>query len=413
MCVTWISPLPLTVTVAVALGAGPVPTPTPGAPYALEVSPREDVARTDPETGAELRFLTRGEHRDTNLYFHQRSWLADSSLVFFFSSRPAGGLMAYVVATGELVRITAADGSALRHPTAARHRNSVFALAGDRVVEIQLTLTVGPVGAEPRTAVMAQERVLCTVRGIDVYLNESCDGRHLAAGGRALEGSTRPGLVLIDTTTGGWRRLCDLPEGVEYHGHVQWSLTHPHWLSFAGAPHRLWVVDIRDGRPWCPYREQRDELVTHEFWWVNDQLLFCGGFHPKPTEDSHIKAIDLRSGIVRVIGVGSWWPDATPAEVARRNWWHAAGSEDGRWIAADNWHGDIVLFEGKTTRPRLLTGGHRTYGGGTHPEVGWDRRGEQVVFASHKLGGVTVCIATIPERWQGQLSGVRVGLEAK
>jgi len=387
--------------------------PVWSAAYSLRVWPREDCAQTDPETGAELRFLTRGEDKDTNLYFHQRSWLADSSLIFFFSSRASGGLMAYIVETGELVAVTAADGSKLRHPTAAKYRHSVFALAGDRVLEVQLAIEVQAAGDNRHAQVTARERHLDTVKGINVYLNESCDGRYLAAGGSSLEGATKAGLVLIDIQSGRWERLCDVPEGVAYHGHVQWSVTNPNWLSFAGAPNRLWVVDIRDRRPWCPYPQQQDELVTHESWWANDQLVFCGGVHPKPTEDSHVKVIDLRAGTVRIVGEGSWWPGATPAQIAKRNWWHAAGSEDGRWIAADNWHGDIMLFDGKTSRPHLLTTGHRTYGQGEHPEVGWDRRGEQVVFGSHKLGGVTVCVATIPRAWQEELTRLRIGLDAK
>jgi hypothetical protein len=32
--------------------------------------------------------------------------------------------------------------------------------------------------------------------------------------------------------------------------------------------------------------------------------------------------------------------------------------------------------------------------------VGWDRQGKQVIFASHKLGNVDVCVATIPQAWQ-------------
>ena len=75
----------------------------------------------------------------------------------------------------------------------------------------------------------------------------------------------------------------------------------------------------------------------------------------------------------------------------------------GRWVAADNWHGDIMLFEGKTSRPRLLTAGHRTYGKGEHPHVGWDRAGRQVVFTSHLLGSPDVCVATVPEAWQDAL----------
>jgi hypothetical protein len=190
-------------------------------------------------------------------------------------------------------------------------------------------------------------------------------------------------------------------------------MTNPHWISFAGDPDRLWVVDIRDRKPWCPYRQGNDGVVTHESWWVNDQILFCGGIHQKPTEDSHLKLIDMRAGTIRIIGEGSWWPNAEAKDIAKRNWWHASGSEDGRWVAGDNWHGDIMLFDSKTARPHSLTTGHRTYGKGEHPEVGWDRKGRQVLFGSHKVGDVTVCITTIPEAWQRELSDTLIGVEAK
>ena len=62
-----------------------------------------------------------------------------------------------------------------------------------------------------------------------------------------------------------------------------------------------------------------------------------------------------------------------------------------------------MLVEGKTRRPRLLTAGHRTYGKGEHPHVGWDRAGRQVVFTSHLLGSPDVCVATVPEAWQDAL----------
>ena len=146
---------------------------------------------------------------------------------------------------------------------------------------------------------------------------------------------------------------------------------------------------------------------------MNDQILFCGGIHTKPTEDSHLKLIDMRAGVIRIIGEGSWWPNAEPKDIAKRNWWHASGSEDGRWVVGDNWHGDITLFDTKTARPRPLTTAHRTYGKGEHPEVGWDRKGRQVVFGSHKVGDVTVCVTTIPEAWQRELSDTMIGVEAK
>ena len=109
------------------------------------------------------------------------------------------------------------------------------------------------------------------------------------------------------------------------------------------------------------------------------------------------KAIERVGGDGRLI--------RTPAELARWSWWHAAGHESGRWVVADNWHGDIVLFDGRTARMRRLTLGHRTYGVGAHPHVGWDRRGERVVFTSHMLGNPDVCVATIPETWQRGTGG--------
>jgi hypothetical protein len=230
--------------------------------------------------------------------------------------------------------------------------------------------------------------------------------------------------------------VCSLPQPPGYGGHVQWSRTNPHLISFAGgrgatrdvagpaqpsigpedyaqSEQRLWVVDIRKGVPRNVYEAEEGELVTHESWWVNDQMLFCGGKSPTPAVLSHVKALNIYSGDVRIAGAGAWWPQASPADAARLNWWHAAGSADGRWIAADNWHGDIMLFEGKTTRPHLLTSGHRTYGQGEHPHVGWDRQGQKVVFGSHLLGNLNVCVATIPKAWQDAVSANRGGLGIK
>ena len=387
--------------------------PTLSPEYALPVFPREDSFRKDPETGTDLLFLTNAKKRDTHFYFHQRAWLADGALIFLYSAREKGGLMAYVVETGELAQITAADGSKAGAATAAVDRNSVLCASGERVLEIQLAVTVAGSGTSKHAKVTARERHLCSIPRMSGFLHESCDARRIAVGQTPADAAGRPGIVAIDAQTGKSERLCDIPEGVSWHGHLQWSVTNPNWLSFAGAPYRLWVVDTRDRKPWCPYKELPDELVTHESWWVDDQLIFCGGVQPKPTEESHVKVLDMHAGTVRVIGAGSWWPGATPKEVAKRNWWHASGSPDGRWIAADNWHGDIMLFEGKTSRPRLLTTNHRTYGEGEHPEVGWDRKGERVCFGSHKLGGMTVCVATIPAAWQKEAEALRVGLEAK
>lgn len=243
-------------------------------------------------------------------------------------------------------------------------------------------------------------RTLCELpEGHRTSLNGNCDGTRLAIGIQGPATNEQPAILMIDVSTGEYEEVCRLPNPPGYGGHVQWSRDDRDLLSFAGRPQRLMVVNIRDRVPRNVYKAVENELVTHESWWVDSQLMFCGGVHPKPTEDSHVKLLNLDTGVVRIAGAGAWWEGAAPAQISKVNWWHATGSDDGRWIAADNWHGDIMLFEGRTTRPRLLTQGHRTYGKGEHPHVGWDRSGRAVVFASEKHGNADVCVARIPDVW--------------
>lgn len=369
--------------------------------YALTVLPPEHRVMTDPETGATLTFLTTQPGTDTNLYFHEHSWTADGSVILFNSSRENGGLMGYIAATGELFTFGDTVGG-LGGATAALTGSGLYALRDGAIVRVDLAIAAS---ASPETApskVSASVHTIATLPKAQHYtaIGENCAGTTLALGVQDGEMGPVPAILTVEVATGEVRELCRAVNSPPVVQHVQWSHTDPRVLSFAGKKPRLMVVNTADGHPKAVYPEWAEELVTHESWWVADQLIFCGGTHTKPTENSHVKVLDTRSGDVRIIGAGAWWAEGTPEEISRYNWWHADGSEDGRWIVADNWHGDIVLFEGKTTRPRLLTTGHRNYGSGSHPHVGFDRAGKSVIFTSHLLGDENVCVATIPEAWQ-------------
>lgn len=393
---------------------------------------------TDPKTGTELLFLTTAPDNDANLYFHEYSWFADESVILFTSTRTNGGLMGYVTATGELIRFHSPRGG-LGGATAAARGNAVLAVRGRDIVEVKLKMELSSSPATRPSRVTATERMVSTLPdgSPSTSLNPSCDGKYVALGLTGFKDETRgPAIAKINLKSGKCTDVCRLPKSPGYSGHVQWSRTNPNLLSFAGADsprgdialapntsagptdyaargQRLWVVDIRAGVPRNVYLAEDGELVTHESWWVRDQILFCGGKSPKLPEVSHVKALDIYTGEVRVVGAGAWWPEASAAEAARLNWWHASGSSNGRWVAGDNWHGDIMLFEGKTTRPHLLTSGHRTYGKGEHPHVGWDRRGEKVIFGSHLLGNLNPCVATIPKAWQDQVAKNDDGLRSQ
>ena len=406
--------------------------------YPLEVLPPEHRQMTDPKTGTELLFLTTAPDNDVNLYFHEFSWLADESVILFTSSRTNGGLMGYVTATGELIRIHTPQGG-LGGATAAGRGNSILAMRGRSIVEIKLVIKLSDAPTLRRSRVTATERVVGTLTdgGPSTALNPSCDGKYVAFGVTGLADPAHgQAICKINLKTGKLSEVCRFPQPPGFAGHVQWSRTNPNLLSFAGARgptgdvagpvhsstgpedylgrgQRLWVVDIRDGVPRNVYLSEEGELVTHESWWVNDQMIFCGGKCPAPDVLSHVKVLNIYSGEVRIVGAGAWLPGVSASEAARFNWWHAAGSGNGRWIVADNSHGDIMLFEGKTTRPHLLTSGHRTYGGGEHPHVGWDRKGEKVTFGSHLLGNLDVCVAMIPKTWQDAVSANEDGLRTK
>jgi len=366
--------------------------------YALEVLKPDRREMVDSVTHAHLVFLTTSTP-SRNFYFHERSWLLDGSMILFYGSR---GLMGYLPPTGELVVISTPSGP-VRSATAAATRNSLFCLRRTEVLELT---PVVEISANPETTpsvVTVREQVISQFPG-SAQLNGSCDDRYVSAG-------INPSIYIMDVQTGQVREVCKIPPEFGRASHVQWSRTDPNLLSFAAGPDRhragtvdrIQVVDIREGMPRSPYHQVENELVTHESWWVNGQILFCGAYEPMaPLADvSHLKVLDPRTGIAQIVGAGSWWPGAVPRDLAKVNWWHASGSVDGRWVAGDNWHGDIMLFEGGTTRPHLLTVGHRTYGSGAHPEVGWDHAGRQVVFQSNMLeGGSHVCVATIPDSLQ-------------
>ena len=73
----------------------------------------------DPPTGVDLLFVTTGPTRDLVLYLHQRSWLADESMLLFQSLRPEYELRGYLVATGELVHLTTPRGGIQGAPAPA------------------------------------------------------------------------------------------------------------------------------------------------------------------------------------------------------------------------------------------------------------------------------------------------------
>ena len=364
----------------------------------------------DPASGAKLTFVTRSPARDANLYFHQRSWLPDSSMLFFHTDRAGRGeIFGYLETTGELVRLQKPGDRAIGHVSAGRFSNSLY-MTRDKAV-YEWSFDTGKPEEGKRTPVTVMQRLvgrLPTDMTGSLGLTENSNGRALVVGFTCANGKGR--IVWMDRQTGSMKIVAD---NLNRASHIPASWTQPDLVMFAsgdgdraknipeGKIHsRLMLADLSGRKPWPIYPQLEGELVTHECFWVGDQLTFCSGTEADGyAEQAHVKVLDLSTGQSRIVGAGAFWEGGKPEEIAKLNWWHASGAPNGRWVAGDNWHGDIAIFSARTSRTRMLTTGHRTYGSGPHPHVGWDPTGNKVLFDSNRRGNSDVVIGEIPAEW--------------
>lgn len=369
-----------------------------------EILASERLTEVDAHSGAEITFITTNKSNDTNLYFHDRCWLSDGKIMLFHSDRTGRNeIFGYIAETGELIRFNLQQDAPAVFPLASKNGDLIFVVRENSIYIWDIILNT-----EANTRVTISERKLCDYpKGSEPIhgLNENADGTLISFAYRLNE---LYHIAIVNTSSGDSELIAQMDYPIQ---HTQFSLNRPDLLSFARAygsdtapldpnekPHaRIWFVNINTKMPVPAFYQVPGELVTHECWWVNDQITFIGG-HRK--EEAHVKVLDLKTNEIRIIGPGSWLENVEARDLAKFNWWHAAGSPDGRWIVADNWHGIIAIFDAQNTRMKILTSGHRIYGSGAHPHAGWDLSGKSVEFTSNKRGNPDVCIGLIPLEWR-------------
>ncbi|MBN1347803.1 hypothetical protein JXJ21_00180 [candidate division KSB1 bacterium] len=372
-----------------------------------EILPSEHKIEIDPESGAKIIFATTNPARDWNLYFHNRCFLWENQMLLFYSDRfGRSEIMGYLPETGELVRLNRAQAPPSGSPLASIKGDRLFVTRENSIYQWKLKIAT-----VPRTSVqITEEKLTDFPEGTRQRsgLAENSDATLLAF---ACRNDTDFYIGVYDFATRQRRIITNVGFKLD---HLQFHRHRPDILSFcrdydsdvapldpAEPPRaRIWFLNVNTAIPIPAFYQVPGELATHECWWVNDQLTFLGGHHRSESrEEGHVKVLDLKTGDIRIIGAGAWWEEGTGYQIAQVNWWHASGSPDGKWVAADNWHGIVALFNAKTTEKKILTTGHRIYGGGIHLHVGWDLLGKMVEFTSLKLGNPNVCIGIIPENW--------------
>jgi hypothetical protein len=367
------------------------------------IFPAEHQTEIDSISGAKIIFATTNKSNDTNLYFHDRCWLPDNRMMLFNSDRTGRQeIFAYIAKTGELARLSQEQDVAAGSPIASRFGDRIYVVKNKSIYQWDLSLTLSP-----KTGLTIAEKKLCNLPPNSSQLSglgENSDGTLVSFGYKIEEQNS---IAVVDVKTGKQQVVARVSFPIQ---HFQFSWTRPDLISFARsygadtapldpnepAHARIWFVNVNTKTPVPAFYQVPGELVTHECWWLNDQITFIGGFMP---EEGNVKSLDLKTGEIRILGAGAWLPETPARELSKVNWWHQSGSPDGRWLVADNWHGVISIFDAKTTQQHILTTGHRTYGTGAHPHAGWDVTGDSVEFTSNKRGNADVCIGVLPNEW--------------
>ena len=410
--------------------------------------PSERKVIKDPKTGVELVFLTsKSGTGDSKIYQTHNQWTSDGKWVVFRSNRVRGEAMAVNEETGDIVQVT--EGGFTGMLCVARHSMNLYIMrqakdkngerAGMEVVEINLEKLFADSEAGKLNKKDAYER-LC-----GVIPKEMC-----SEGDMALDGSEQSVYFRLDKEyarkmpiaepiapnfgprnmgagPGGIGKM-DLKTGksepvVAVHfkvGHIQGNPWHPGevifcWETGGKAPTRAWICNA-DGTELRPiYRETENDWVTHEAVISEDEVVLAIIGH-RPINKGEQKKID---GLESFATSNDWGPSGTKeyatgiavvnlrtreltleGQVPGDNFWHVAGSQDGHWVAGDDFARELWVIDRHTGERTLLSAGHKTTARDhVHPTFKPD--GTEIEIQSAMLSedgrSMNICIVRMPQ----------------
>lgn len=411
--------------------------------------PSERKVINDPKTGVELVFLTsKSGTGDSKIYQTHNQWTADGQWVIFRSDRVPGEAMAVNEETGVMVQVTeggytgmlcvARKSMNLYHMRVATDKNGQR--TGMQVVEVDLQRLFADSEAGKLKKKQHYERICGTIPiemcsegdmaldGSEEFVYFRLDKefarkypiaeqiapdfgpRHMGAG--------PGGIGKMDLTTGKAEPVVAVHFKV---GHIQGNPWHPGecifcWETGGKAPQRTWMVNA-DGTNLRPiYRETTHDWVTHEAVISADELVIAIIGH-RPIDNGNKKEI---AGLESFAMSNDWGPSGTKeyptgiavvnmrtreltleGQVPGDNFWHVAGSQDGHWVAGDDFARELWLIDRHTGERILLTAGHKiTARDHVHPTFKPD--GTEIEIQSAMLSddgrSMNICIVRLPQR---------------
>ncbi len=409
--------------------------------------PSERKVINDPKTGVELVFLTsKSGMGDSKIYQTHNQWTADGRWVVFRSDRVKGEAMAVNEETGDIVQVT--EGGYTGMLCVARKSMNLYHMriqtdkagrrTGMEVVEVNLERLFADSEAGKLKKKTAYERIcgvisteMCSegdmaLDGSETFVYFRLDkefarkypiAEQIAPNfGPRNMGAGPGGIGKMDLTTGKAEPVVAVHFKV---GHIQGNPWHPGevifcWETGGKAPQRTWMVNA-DGTNLRPiYRETEHDWVTHEAVISADELVIALLGH---------RPINLKGGVAE--GLESfafsddWGPSGTKeyptgiavvnmrtreltmeGQVDGDNFWHVAGSQDGHWVAGDDFARELWLIDRHTKERILLTAGHKTTARDhVHPTFKPD--GTEIEIQSAMLSddgrSMNICIVRLPQ----------------
>ena len=409
--------------------------------------PSERKVIKDPLTGVELVFLTsKSGTGDSKIYQTHNQWTSDGKWVVFRTDRIGGEAMAVNEDTGDMVQIT--EGGFNGMLCVARKSMHLYHMreqkdkhdkrTGMEVVEVDLERLFADSEAGRLKGKSNYERIcgvipaeMCSegdmaLDGSEEFVYFRLDKEYarqfpIAApiagnfGPRRM-GAGPGGIGKMDLKTGKAEPVVSVHFKV---GHIQGNPWHPGevifcWETGGKAPQRTWMVNA-DGTNLRPiYRETEHDWVTHEAVISEDELVIALIGH---------RPINLKGGEAE--GLESfafsdeWGPAGTKeyptgiavvnmrtreltmeGQVKGDNFWHVAGSQDGHWVAGDDFKRELWLIDRHTGERILLTAGHKTTARDhVHPTFKPD--GTKIEIQSAMLSedgrSMNICIVKLPQ----------------
>ncbi len=311
----------------------------------------------DPKSGLDIVEVDPPGSATTNLYYHFSNFTADDKSIIFASTVDGSAqVFRYEVATGKTVAVTSGPdvgaAGAGPHP---KDPKLVYYPRGRSIEEVNLvTGKVRRIGELPQPTI-----------GGPGQPTFSHDLKSLALVRQRDEANWEVGLMEI--ATGAWRTVATVGFRV---GHVQHHPTEPMifyvWETGGYAPQRTWVVndDGTANRPFYYTADQKQwvtplkEWVTHESW------------------------IPQTGGMTMIMDkVGIVIADKTEkGRLLPGHYWHVRAREDGRFLVADDFDGNVWLIEAATDNRRLLASGLRQSVRAVHAHASFDHSGRYVMF---------------------------------